>query len=64
MAVSRARRLAVTLVIATTVGLLAGCTPAAEPNPSTSSRPDGSEPAVTHNGPQPTAMSTEDGVEV
>ncbi|WP_396598643.1 hypothetical protein [Frigoribacterium sp. R86507] len=64
MAVSRTRRLAVTLVVATTVGLLAGCTPAAEPNPSTSSRPDGSEPAVTHNGPQPTAMSTEDGVEV
>jgi len=64
MAVTRTRRLAATLMVATTVGLLAACTPAAEPTPSTSSRPDGSEPAVSHNGPQPTAVTTEDGVEV
>ena len=64
MGVTRTRRLTATLLIATTVGLLAGCTPAAEPTPSTSSRPDGSDLAVSHHGPQPTAMTTEDGVEV
>lgn len=64
MAVSCTRRLAVTLLVAAAVGLLAGCTPADEPTPSTSSRADGSEPAVSHHGPQPTAMTTEAGVEI
>lgn len=64
MASTRGRRLAATLVVATMVGLLAGCTPAAEPAPGTSSRSDGRELSVSHHGPQPTAMTTEDGVEV
>ena len=64
MAVTRTRRLVVPLLVATMVGLMAGCASADEPTPSTSSRPDGSEPAVSHHGPQPTAMTIEAGVEI
>lgn len=48
------RRGIAAVLVATTAGLLAGCTPASERSPS----------PMTHSGPPPTAMTIEDGVEV
>lgn len=61
---TRARGLVAAVLVAATAGLLAGCTPGAEPTPGTSDRPDVSDLSVSHAGPTPTAMTIEDGVEV
>jgi hypothetical protein len=61
---TRARGLVAAVLVAATAGLLAGCAPAAEPAPGTSERADVSEFTVSHQGPTPTAMTTDDGVEV
>jgi hypothetical protein len=51
-------------VAALVVVLLTGCTPGpADPAPAGSSTSDGSEHGVSHRGPEPTAMSHENGVE-
>lgn len=47
------RRLLAAIVLVATAGLLTGCTPGT-----------GTDRATSHHGPQPTAMTTEDGVEV
>jgi hypothetical protein len=61
---TRSRRLVVAMLVAATAGLLAGCTPGDQAASGASSRPDGSQIAVSHQGPTPTAMTTDDGVEV
>jgi hypothetical protein len=51
-------------VAALVVVLLTGCTPGPDdPAPAGSSTSDGSEHGVSHRGPEPTAMSHENGVE-
>ena len=47
------RRLLATIVLVATAGLLPGCAPGT-----------GTDRATSHHGPQPTAVTTEDGVEI
>jgi len=61
---TRTLGLVAAVLIATTVGLLAGCAPGAESAPGASDQPDVREFSVSHDGPAPTAMTIEDGVEV
>lgn len=60
----RARGLIAAVLVAATAGLLAGCAPGAEPAPGTPERADVREFTLSHNGPTPTAMTIDDGVEV